>query len=238
MNKIKKLIKAIVFHLNPQKVKRDLRKAIYLKRYLRKGFIFFKPNYLLAPNFKSNDVAIDVGCGFEVELSCFLMDNYGLKCFCVDPTKKHEPKILEKVAKYEGKLEYLQNALCSENCEIEFNETLDNESGSLLTDHVNIVNDRINTYFVQGINLDTLIQKTGQKEVALLKIDIEGAEYELFKNIKESELKKSKQLFIEFHHVSVQRYKKKDTLEIVNKIKKIGFEAYSLDGLNYLFIRK
>jgi FkbM family methyltransferase len=238
MNKFQKLIKAFNFYLNPQKIIRDFKRAINSKKFLRKGFILFEPNYFLAPDFKSTDTAIDVGCGFEVELSCYLIDNFGLKSFCVDPTKKHELKILEKVAKYEGKLEYFQNALCAENCVIEFNETLDNESGSLLNDHVNIVNDRIKTYNVQGISLGTLIQKTGQNEIALLKIDIEGAEYDLFKNADGNELRKCKQIFIEFHHVSVKRYKRKDTLAIVKSIKNFGFDAHSLDGLNYLFVRK
>lgn len=238
MNKLKKVLKAIIFHLNPGKVSREFQKKIKTGKYIREGYLILPPNYLLKPNFKENEVAIDVGCGFEVELSRYLIDNFNLHCYCVDPTKKHEPYIKSKVEIYHGKLNYLQNALCSKNCTLTFNETIDNESGSIFNDHINILNDRINQYQVEGIDLTTLIAKTEAPEISLLKIDIEGAEYELFSNINDNDLLKCKQIFIEFHHISVKRYYRKDTLKVVNKIKSLGFEVHSLDGLNYLFIRK
>ncbi len=235
---IKKIFLALLFYLNPQKIAVDFRKLLTVNSYRKKGFILFAPNYLFKPEFQKNDIAIDIGCGFEVEFSSYLIDHFGLNCFCVDPTKKHELPIQKKVEQYNGKLVYFQNALCAENCTIQFNETLDNESGSILSDHTNVLHDRLNQYAVEGIDLNTLFSKVNSKEIALLKIDIEGAEYELFDKVDERVLKKCKQIFVEFHHASVKSYKKRDTLAVVKKVKMMGFEAHTVDGLNYLFLRK
>lgn len=47
----------------------------------------------------------------------------------------------------------------------------------------------------------------------------------------------SQELFLEFHHLSVKDYTRKDTLRLVEVIKNEGFNCFSYDGINYLFYR-
>lgn len=71
----------------------------------------------------------------------------------------------------------------------------------------------------------------------MLKLDIEGSEYELLENISSNELLPFGQIFVEFHHHAVQRYCEADTICLVNKICGFGFRVFSLDDHNYLFVR-
>jgi hypothetical protein len=116
-----------------------------------------------------------------------------------------------------------------------FYETLEHESGSLLPQHTNILKDNIRTYSVESMNLTALLNRTGLSQVDLLKLDLEGAEYELLQNCTKEELLPFRQLFIEFHHLAVHNYSKKDTKQIVKRIKDFGYKAFTFDHINYLF---
>jgi hypothetical protein len=91
---------------------------------------------------------------------------------------------------------------------------------------------------VDLIDIPGLINVIKTNKIDFLKIDIEGAEYELFNEVNLNALKNVNQLFVEFHHISVKDYRKKDTLAIVKKITQKGFENFTNDGLNYLFYKK
>jgi FkbM family methyltransferase len=155
----------------------------------------------------------------------------------VDPTEKHAPALKELVDRYSPHFIHLPYAIASKNVEIDFFETLDHESGSLLNDHCNIVKDRIRKYTVQGKNISTLIQEIGTDRVELLKLDLEGAEYELIGHLTVEELAPVNQLFIEFHHHAFRRIHRSDTRKAVSVIKSLGFKAFTLDSNNYLFYR-
>ena len=184
-----------------------------------------------------NLLFIDVGCGYLAELSQYLIKKYKLTAYAVDPTEKHAPDIRELVNKYSPHLIHLPYAITSTNEEIDFFETLDHESGSLHEDHCNIVRDRIRKYKVQGRSLSTLLKELGLTKVDLLKLDLEGAEYELIANLTAEDIRTVDQVFIEFHHHAFKRIHRRDTRKAVSTIKSLGFKAFTLDSHNYLFYR-
>ena len=110
-------------------------------------------------------------------------------------------------------------------------------SGSLFTDHVNIVHDETTSYDVEAVTLGTLLKRVGVETVDLLKLDLEGAEYELFERMTAEELRPFKQLFVEFHHHAVSHFGDADTRRLVGRISGFGFRAFSVDDHNYLFYR-
>jgi FkbM family methyltransferase len=195
------------------------------------------PNYILFENFTNNSVFIDVGCGYKAELSQYLIDKYHLTAYAVDPTEKHAQALKELVDRFSPHFIHLPYAITSTNKEMDFFETLDHESGSILGDHCNIVKDRIRKYKVQGKNISSLIKELGLVKVDLLKLDLEGAEYELIDCLTVEDLTPVNQLFIEFHHHAFKRIHRKNTRKAVSAIKSLGFNAFSLDSNNYLFYR-
>ncbi|MBN1415295.1 MAG: FkbM family methyltransferase [Bacteroidales bacterium] len=235
---MKSLLKRILFYIQyPNQLYAYLFSLTKQNKARKMGILKVSPNYIFFENFTENSVIIDVGCGYNAELSQYLINKYKLTAYAVDPTEKHAPALKDLVDRYSPHFIHLPYAVVSKNDEIDFFETLDHESGSLLNDHCNIVKDRIRKYTVQGKNISTLIQGIGTDKVELLKLDLEGAEYELIDHLTAEELAPVRQLFIEFHHHAFRRIHRRDTIKAVSVIKSLGFKAFTLDSNNYLFYR-
>jgi len=218
-----------------QKICRDCKRIARLRRLKKSGICYSKPNYIYrAP--KKGSVIIDVGCSYEAELSVMMIEAYNATAFAVDPTRKHGEALRRLEKKYCGKFSYIQAALCADDCTIKFSESMDNESGSVLKDHINVLNDRVQEYEVEGLSLNSLLDRTGIESVDYLKLDLEGAEYQMLSPAPIEALKRCRQIFVEFHHHAVDRFTEQDTFAIVKSIESSGFEAYSIDDHNFLFL--
>lgn len=219
------------------RIQRDIRKVFRLWNMRRKGMSYLSPNFLYFQRFSANSTIIDVGCSHEADLSVFLIDTFGLNAYGVDPTRKHSPSLTSLSAKKNGHFHYFQLAVCSTDGSVTFHESRENESGSIRSDHTNVANDTITSYTVEAVTPTTLISRVGAPEIDLLKLDIEGAEYDLLQGIDLKSLRPCRQIFVEFHHHAVDAYSEKDTQDIVDRFKRAGYNAYSLDDHNYLFDR-
>lgn len=235
---MKSFLKRLYFYLRyPNQFYSDLYSLMQRNKARKLKIQKIPPNYILFDRFTDDSVFIDVGCGYMAELSQYLIQKYKLTAYAVDPTEKHASDIRELVIQYSPHLIHLPYAITSSNEEIVFFETLDHESGSLYEDHCHIVKDNIRKYKVQGRNLSTLLKELGLTKVDLLKLDLEGAEYELIANLTAEDIIAVDQLFIEFHHHAFKRIHRKDTRKAVSIIKSLGFKAFTLDSHNYLFYR-
>lgn len=196
---------------------------------------YYPPN-LYFDNFNKLSVIIDVGCGHEAEFSRHLIEKHNLLAFGVDPTLKHAPflKILEETTK--GKFHHLALAVTQKDGIIKFHESEQNESGSILSEHINIQNDDITTYNVESVNLRELVRRIGTTPIDLIKLDLEGAEYELLNEINDEDINLFKQIFIEFHH-HCTNHTIQETILLVRNICSKGFKVFTLDQHNYLFYK-
>ncbi len=205
-----------------------------------RGIQFVSPNFLYSPpNADKNQrfTVIDVGCGSIAELSVHMIDRYGAKCYGVDPTDKHQTALSKLERGYPDQFIHVPYAVGAQNGVIKFFESNVNESGSLMADHVNALRDDGISYQVKCLTPKSLLDRLGLDSADLLKLDIEGAEYELLRSLPPEELLPFKQLFIEFHHHAVESYTHSDTIKAVECIQQMGFISYSLDNHNFLFLR-
>jgi FkbM family methyltransferase len=238
MSVFKKIVRRIHMYLKyPYQFWVDFYTVMNSPKAKRLGIQTLPPNYLFFENFDEKCIIIDVGCGFQAEFSCALIDKYKVKAYAVDPTLKHKTYLNVLEEKYRGNFIHVQTAVSKTSGKISFYETLDNESGSILSGHKNIIHDTIRTYEVDSVNLVSLLERLNLKEVDLLKLDLEGAEFDLLKNILKEDLEPYKQIFVEFHHLTVKEYSKNDTKKIVKRIKTFGFKCFSLDHESYLFYK-
>lgn len=207
-----------------------------LIRMKKLGIKFFSPNYIYFDNFNELSVIIDVGCGHEAEFSKLMIEKYNLNAFGIDPTKKHAPslKVLEEITK--GKFQHLAVAVTKKVGFITFYESRQNESGSILIDHINIQNDEITKYNVESVRLSELVRRIGITHVDFIKLDLEGAEYDLLDKISDEDIKPFKQIFIEFHH-HCTNHSTQETRLLVQNICSKGFQVFTLDHHNYLFYK-
>jgi len=222
----------------PTKAAKILRFTLRLPALWTRGLRFYPPNYIYAKHLNSESIVVDVGCGHVAEFSKHVMEKYGAKAVGVDPTKKHAP-FLEKLAdETGGRFAHLPAAVAATSGKLVFNESVDNESGSLLDDHNNVLNDRIRTYEVEVITFGQIPGRIGVKQVDLVKIDLEGIEYDVIPALTAEDCRPFSQIFCEFHHHCIDRYTPRDTQKMVAHMTSLGLTAFSLDDHNYLFYRE
>lgn len=85
---------------------------------------------------------------------------------------------------------------------------------------------------IQTITLEQLMSENSIDYVDILKVDIEGSEYEIMNSISDDCYSKIRQITIEFHDFIDPNLKIK-TEEIINKLEKLGFDRIS-KGIKYM----
>ena len=220
-----------------RKIMRDTRRGVGVFKARKQGLEFIAPNFVFWPRLSPDDIVIDVGCSYEADFSVLMIERYGARSFGVDPTRKHRNALAALEEKFLGKFIHLPVAVSSLNGELVFHESDINESGSLMDNHINVISDKIKSYSVESMTLPSLVKACGVERVSILKLDIEGAEYQLLADIKLSDLDAFDQVFVEFHHHAVSDFTISDTQSIVNRMNEFGFKSFSVDEHNYLFWR-
>jgi FkbM family methyltransferase len=198
--------------------------------------VFVEPNFIYCPALPAGSVVIDAGCSHEADSSVGLIQRHGVRAFGVDPTDKHRDALRRLEAEYPARFTHVPCAIAASDGILTFHESRANESGSLLSDHVNVIHDETTIYNVEAITLPTL-PKLGIDRVAILKLDLEGAEYALLEAVTADDLRPFSQVFVEFHHHAVSHYSDADTRRVVARLAGFGFRTFSLDDHNYLFHR-
>jgi FkbM family methyltransferase len=203
-----------------------------------KGVRFAPPNYIFHAAFSPKSTIVDVGCGFDADFSVYLIRKYGLKSLGVDPTLKHRESLLILEKKWGGRFVHVPVAVSASDGKITFHESVENVSGSIISEHKNVKNDHVRTYEVDSVSLKNLPGRLGLTRIEYIKLDLEGAEYDLLQNIKAGDVGAYDQIFIEFHHHCIPTFSREDTMDRVKKVAACGFVTYTLDGHNYLFYRE
>ncbi len=231
-------VKIKLYFKYPESFVRDIKMVLRKPRARRLGISYHPPNFIYHTGIHGKSIIVDVGCGFEADFSRHMIEKFGVTAYGIDPTEKHKQPLQQMESSSGGKFVYLQNAVSSKSGELLFYEIANRESGSLLSEHVNFMQDETISYMVNSITLREIPEKIEHDQIDLIKLDIEGAEYDLFSDIKNDDLAAYKQIYIEFHHKSVKDKSIADTRKIVTLLCTWGFKSFTLDDINYLFYRE
>ena len=79
---------------------------------------------------------------------------------------------------------------------------------------------------VQMKQLSTIMNELGHTDINLLKMDIEGSEYEVIRSLESSSIR-PKQLLVEFHHRFPEIGPSK-TLSAIQELREIGYQLFSV----------
>jgi len=219
-----------------KRIHRIVTRPWLLHRMRELGISWYPPNYVYFDTFGPSSVVADVGCGYEAEFSRHVIDAHGLRAFGVDPTRKHALFLRELEKSSHGRFTHLPLAVSRTTGRLTFHESKQNESGSILTAHTNIRNDETTAYEVESVSLRELVRRLGTESVAFLKLDLEGAEYDLFEQVDEEDLRPFGQIFLECHHHCTD-HTFRETKDLVGRVCRTGFNVFTLDQHNYLFYR-
>jgi FkbM family methyltransferase len=194
-------------------------------------------NFCLAAG-KNPRVVVDIGVGHTPTFSAWISrESHALVILC-DPTPKHSSTLKKWVAAH-GNAAFLELALAQTDGMVEFFESALEESGSLVESHTNrSTGGRVVS--VQGASLPTLLAKCmSYGPVEFVKVDAEGSEFAVFRPDLEIEQVVSAipQWFIEFHPVPQTGFPLRNVFAVVHHFKRLGFSAFTPNGVDYLFWR-
>ena len=84
-----------------------------------------------------------------------------------------------------------------------------------------------NSYNVRTYTMDYLFASGLVDKIDFLKVDIEGAEHEVFRGISDENLMKIKTISMEYHHSHVG-YNEEIRTNLINRLNRLGFNSYLL----------
>lgn len=111
----------------------------------------------------------------------------------------------------------------------------DGVSGSLLDTHSYVAGGASRT--VKTTSLDEVLQSAGRDDCDVLKLDIEGAEFEVLADLAgRGALARCRQVLAEFHD-GITGQDRAETARVVGKVLDAGFRLVHVEGRNHIFCR-
>lgn len=261
IDKFHKVIKLIQFRYS--KLRIQLRKKPHIRIDRQIPLISLGTHYggwkIPEGYLNEESICYFAGAGIDISFDVEVARKFGSNIFIIDPTpvaKQHFEQLIEKTGKGEKleinrkrdvfydtdpetlkRLSYQNVGIWSKDCTMKFYEPGNNET---MVSHSIVNLHGTASYFeAEVVRVSTLMKRLGHDHVDFLKIDIEGAEYEVIKSITEENLD-VRALGIEFDeiHHPLDKDSNKRIGEAVKKLKDHGYLVVDVDShFNVTFVR-
>lgn len=174
---------------------------------------------ILENSLRPDSIVLSCGVGEDASFDLAIMRKYGCQILAVDPT----PRAIDYVRRNvhaEG-FSLLEAAVSSHDGQARFYLPKNqdwvsgslNQGGTISSDFIEVSCQRIGS----------ILRKANISRLDLLKLDIEGAEYDVLEEyISDKESPRAKQIALEFHH-HFQNYHKLHTLKLCDRLRKEGY---------------
>jgi FkbM family methyltransferase len=146
---------------------------------------------------KPQDLVVSIGIGKDISFDLALINKYNLRVYAFDPT----PKSLEwlKSQSLPSTFQYADYGLdATVNGEVTFYLPKDERAVSASTKMSDVMNEA-QAIKVQMRTFDNIILNLPSKHIAILKMDIEGSEYEVLETLFKDPEVQIDQILVEFH---------------------------------------
>lgn len=191
-------------------------------------------NFTITPNqLDASSVVYSFGVGTDISFDLALIEKYKLTVFAFDPTPKSIQWVKSQQVSPAFKLH--EYGLAHYDGTAQFNppENPNHVSHSLIDNPTTSTN----SFAVEVRTLTTIMKELGHQHIDVLKMDIEGAEYDVIDNIINANIE-IKQWLIEFHHrfdtIGIQKTKK-----AIATLNKNGYKIFDVSdtGEEFSFIK-
>lgn len=178
---------------------------------------------------KNCDVIVDLGSTIGLFTAYALDQNPNIKSICVEMNSEFH-KVCADTFKHNPNIFPINSAIYKKSNEKIIFKSLKEDLGDLGNTIVdNLFTDQIYSSTVDTISLDDIITNYNIDRISLLKVDIEGYEYELFENLSDDTLNKIDKIFLEFHRVVDPNRK----LNLINRLMINGFKMKMFNDVNF-----
>jgi len=219
---------------------RDLRYAIFYRLFLREGYSLgtlgnrgagcawtFHPGTL-----NQSSVIYSGGVGKDISFERDLVERYGCAIVLLDPS----PTGRETIARPENQIpqfRFFPVALAGQCGEMVLAPPGNLEEGSWFA-HSNCGAG----IKVPCMDLKSLMRENRHSRIDLLKLDIEGSEYEVIDGLLNAGIPVG-QLCVEFHHsmATLPDVRRIQTIRAIFKLAMHGYKLVHVDGSNHTFLR-
>ncbi len=213
----------VIYNLNNKKCRINLRLGESSDVFVFEQLVIFEEYRDVVKIILQNNLEVEtiIDLGSNIGLSALYFSKFfeHAQIYCVEPSIGNGVMLKQNLTKNLVKFVLMNNAIWSNNEMLHLtNNFRDGKDWSLFTQP--IVNGK-NEVIVQGITLDSLLKANNIKKIDLLKVDIEGAEKELFVCYDgiDSILKVTKVVVIEIHNEANASEEICSTLERNNFLK-------------------
>ncbi len=201
-------------------------KDFFIKEDIQCSYKSFGSEYgswdLVIDELNKDSIIYSIGVGEDASFDVALIDDMGLTIYAFDPTPKSIKWVEEQ--QFSPKFVMHEYGIADFDGFVSFSppENPDHVSHTIL----DRPSTKDNAIEVSVKKLETIMESLGHSAIDVLKMDIEGAEYAVIKNIESTDIR-PKQILIEFHHrfPGVGIEKTKEAIEI---IKKMGYGLFSV----------
>lgn len=184
---------------------------------------------VISENIRPECVVYSFGVGEDASFDVGMIQKFGVKIHAFDPT----PKSIEWVKRQGFPTAFVMHeyGIASFDGTVRFNppEKADQVSHTLLDKP----STEARAIVVPVKKLTTIMKELGHDKIDILKMDIEGAEYDVLEDLLKSEIRPA-QLLVEFHHrfpnVGVEKSK-----AAISRLRSSGYRLVSVSSTNEEF---
>jgi FkbM family methyltransferase len=182
-----------------------------------------------AEEFDSNTIVYSLGVGDEVDFDLSIIDKFGVQVFAFDPTPSSIQML--DVSQLPTQFHFYPWAVTATDGTLKFYPRLkkDGTRSDVMFTMIPEDSTKDSVIEVPAFSLATIAMKLGHDRIDVLKMDIEGAEYEVLDGLLESPIQ-PKQLLVEFHHRFVNNGLDK-TYDIIRRLREAGYRIFAISEI-------
>jgi FkbM family methyltransferase len=181
---------------------------------------------------ESKSHVLSAGAGNDISFEKALIASYGCHVVLLDPSPTGVATVTKENLPPQN-LTFLAVGLAGIDGLVSFQEPHDPAEGSFVRREKP---DSVAHKFPCK-TLSSLITELAWTHIDLLKIDIEGSEYDVIQDIVENGLK-VKQICIEFHHGVTFDHKRRDTVLAILALRKAGYDLIHHTSWDHTFVQR